>query len=500
MDADVTAEVDDPDMEALLRSFLLGTERHPLPAAGVVKDLVPASDPTAELTALALAGQRLRLRRPVRPPAADAPRVVEDRRAVVAEDARSLMRRLVGGRGGSATDVAASSLADTCNRRGLRPHPFDMPRIDAFIRTHAERLGSSATAWVERGGNPEVRPSHYFDAQAVDATNWTSAGPAARAAFIASMRANDPDGARALVEASFASEPAPLRVRLVDALAHRLSAADVPFLEGLAGDRAPSVREAAVRLLKCIPGTNAADGLLDELVGRIKVSTSGLLRRRTVLALEPPASLPRSADAATPSEVARRWAATTYAGVGLEALATSLGLTVADMVEAAREDGPLLALLACQASIEMRLDVLAAIVREHACNAWADAIWTVEGTTSEVHGDTTLARWSESALVPTLWPALPSANDLERLYGFLRRPMPRPQAEELLRAPVFAAFGKTEQAAGVTARLSVAIAVLMPASLRLELRRELMSRTPEEAGRAVLLLDCLTLLDPSPAS
>jgi hypothetical protein len=69
MDADVTAEADGPDMEALLRSFLLGTERHPLPAAGIVKDLVPASDSAAELTALALAGQRLRLRRPVRPAA-----------------------------------------------------------------------------------------------------------------------------------------------------------------------------------------------------------------------------------------------------------------------------------------------------------------------------------------------------------------------------------------------------------------------------------------------
>ncbi len=499
MDANVTVEADDPDLEGVLRSFLLGTERHPLRAAGIVKDLVPTSDPAAELTVLALVGQRLRLRRPVHPPEADVPRAIEDRRAVVPDSARSLMRRLVG-RDGSATDVAASALADTCDRRALRPHPFDMPRIDAFIRAHAERLGSSAAAWVERSGNPEVRPRHYFDAEAIDATNWTSAGPAARAAFIATMRAEDPDGARALVEASFLSEPAPLRVRLVAALAHRLSPADAPFLEGLAGDRAPTVREAAVRLLMCIPGTDASDGLLSDLVGRIKVSTSGLLRRRRVLALEPPANLQRSAGTATSSEVARRWAATTYAGVGLDPLAVSLGISVADMIEAASEDGPLLALLARRASIEMRLDILAAIVREHACHAWADAIWTADGTTSEIHDGTTLVRWSEAALVPTLWPALPSVSDLERLYGFLRHPIPRPQAEELLHAPAFAAFGQTEQPAGVTARLSVAVAALMPSSLRSELRRELMSRTPEEAGRAVLLLDCLALLDPSPAS
>jgi hypothetical protein len=451
------------------------------------------------LTALALVGQRLRLRRPVRPPEAGAPRVIEDRRAVVPDSARSLMRRLVGGRDGSATDVAALALADTCNRRALRPHPFDMPRVDAFIRAHAERLGSCAAAWVERGGNPEVRPRHYFDAQAIDAANWNSAGPAARAAFIATMRAKDPDGARALVEASFVSEPAPVRVRLVDALSHRLSAADGPFLEGLAGDRAPTVREAAARLLKRIPGTDAADGLLKDLVGRIKVSAAGVLRQRRVIALEPPANLQRTADTITSGEVARRWAATTFAGVGLDALAASLGLSVADMVEAASQDGPLLALLTRLASIEMRLDILAAIVREHACNAWTDAIWAVDETTPEID-DSMLVLWSEAALAPTLWPALPNGSDLERLYGFLRRPMPRPQAEELLRAPAFAAFGGTEPLAGVAGRLSVAIAALMPASLRSELRRELMSRIPEEAGRAVLLIDCLALLDPTPAS
>jgi Family of unknown function (DUF5691) len=464
-----------------------------------VKNLVPASDPAAQLTALALVGQRLRLRRLVRPPEPDAPRVVEDRRAMVPDSARSLMRRLVAGRDGSATDVAALALADTCNLCALRPHPFDMPRIDAFIRAHAERLGSSAAAWVERGGNPEVRPRHYFDAQAIDAANWTSAGPAARAAFITTMRAKDPDSARALVEASLASEPAPVRVRLVEALSHRLSAADALFLEGLADDRALTVREAAVRLLKRIPGTDAADGLLKDLVGRIKVSTSGLLRQRRVLALEPPANLQRTADTVTSDEVARRWAATTFAGVRLDALAVSLDLSVADMVEAASRDGPLLALLTRLASTEMRLDILAAIVREHACGAWTDAIWTVDETTPEID-DAMLVLWSEAALAPTLWPALPSGGDLERLYGFFRRPMPRPQAEELLRAPAFAAYGRTEQPVGVAGRRGVAIAALMPPSLRSELRRELMSRAPEEAGRAILLLDCLALLDPPPAS
>src|SRR5262249_35405926 len=158
---------------------------------------------------------RLRLRRPARPPDADAAPAIADRRAIVPDGARALMRRLVGGRDGSASDIAALALADTCNRCGLCPHPFDLPRTDAFVRTPAGRLGARVAAWAERNGNSEARPSYYFDADAIDATNWTSAGPAVRAAFIAKMRANHPDSARALVEASFVTEPAPLRARLV---------------------------------------------------------------------------------------------------------------------------------------------------------------------------------------------------------------------------------------------------------------------------------------------
>src|SRR5262249_29786422 len=203
------------------------------------------------------------------------------------------------------------------------------------------------------------------------ARKWTSGRPAARADFIAALRTREPDRARELVEASFATDAAPVRARLLGALRCGLSAADVPFLESLAKDRAPSIREEAQRLLRYIPGTAAADGRLRDLVARTKVSTAGLLRRRKTLPLERPANLQASAQAPG-VDPARRWAAEEYAGLGLDTMAAAFVLSVPDMIAAAGDDAALTALFARQASIEGRFDVLAAIVRNHAGDAWTD--------------------------------------------------------------------------------------------------------------------------------
>jgi hypothetical protein len=488
--------VDDPRIEALMRSFLLGTARHPVPAWGALKNLVTVREPPSELTALALLGQRLRFRLPRPLPERSATPRVEDPRKIVPDESRALMRRLVDTEHSSASDVAAVALADVCNRGRLRPHPFDLPRMGAFAKAHGDCLGAYAAAWASRGEKAQERSGNYFDADAIDATNWTSARPAARAGFIAAMRAREPDRARTLVEASFAADPAPVRARLLVALAPGLSAADAAFLEGLAKDRAPSVREGAQRLLDCIPGTASAQRRLRDLVSRTKVSTSGLLRRRKMLALELPANLQQTSHPASAVTAARHWAVDSYAGLGLDTMAAAFDLSCADMIAAASGDAPLLALFARQASLERRYDVLAAIVREYAVDAWIDAIGNDGASIPEIHDDATIEQWCKAALAPELWPALPSPADLDRLYRFLRRPLPQQQARELLRSRAFASRAPENSRPGAIGMLCLAIAALVPAALRSELRAALSSHPPEDISRVVLFLDCLALLDP----
>ena len=360
--------IDDPAMEALARSFLLGTGRHPVTAGPAFQSLTCEKGSVSELTMLALVGQRRRFRRHGPPPQRSDGAPIEDPRPIVPDAARPLMRRLVGGRDGSGADLAARALADTCRRLRLRPHPFDLPRLPVFVRNYGEYLGAYAAAWTERHEKSEDQRANYFDdAATIDPSSWTSARPAARVEFIAAMRGREPDRARQLVEASFAADPAPVRVRLLGALVPGLSQADVPFLENLAKDRAPSVRERAQQLLTYIPGTASAEGRLRDLLARAKLSTAGLLRRRKSLILELPANLQSASPIASAAEVERSWAAAEYAGIGLDAMAAAFGLSVAEMIAAAADDAPLLALFARQASIERRLARTAAV--EGVCDA-----------------------------------------------------------------------------------------------------------------------------------
>jgi hypothetical protein len=470
--------MNDPALEQLTRSFLLGTARNPAPLAAAFTHLAGSTGAPSELAALALLGQRMRFRKPSPAPAASDVPAIADHRAIVPDAARVLMRRLLGGKDGTTDDIASLALADACHRRRVRPHPFDLPRLAAFVKRHGELLGATASAWAARG-DAEAQPASFFDADAIDESNWTQARPAARAAFIAALRSREPERARALVEASFASEAAPVRVRLLGALAHGLCAADVPFLESLAKDRAPSVREEAQRLLKYIPGTAAAQDRLRDLAARTKVGTAGLLRRRKTLTLERPANLQALANAD------RVWAVGEFAGLGLDEIAAAFALPVSDMIAAAADDAALIALFARQASIERRYDLLAAIVRERAADAWIDAL----GSAEELD-DATAQQWCAAALAPQLWPALPHAAELERLYAFLRRPLPLRQARELMQSRAFASIGSDSSGC------CLALAALIPAALRGELRTAFAPLPPEATSRALLLLDCLTLLDP----
>ncbi|HLH87378.1 MAG TPA: DUF5691 domain-containing protein [Xanthobacteraceae bacterium] len=488
--------LDDPAVESLARSFLLGTARNPAPVAAALAALGTTdgapSELITELTALALLGQRMRFRRHGPPPTNVTAAVVEDRRAVVPEAARPLMRRLVGGRDGPASDIAALALADALDRHSLRPHPFDVPRLAGFVKAHDDLLGPYAAAWAGRGEEAEKQPAGYFDAATIDETNWTSARPAARAAFIAALRTRQPDRARALVETSFANEAAPVRARLLGALAPNLSAADVPFLEGLARDRAPSVRDEAQRLLKLVPGTAAAHDRLRDLVARTKVSTSGLVRRRKVLTLELPADV-KAFPQDPVGDPARRWAAEEYAGVGLDAMAAAFSLSLPEMIAAAADDAALTGLFARQASLDHRFDVLATIVREHAADAWLDAIGP--GAAVALHDDALIDQWCAAALAPETWPDL-SYRALEQLYRFLRRPLPQPTARALLRSRAVASLHGWTADPRVLDVLCLPLTALVPAALRSELSAALAPLPGGDIPRTRLLLDCLTLIDP----
>jgi hypothetical protein len=298
---------------------------------------------------LGLMGQALRFERPGAPDSFIVEPEIQDDRQIVPDSLRRVLIRVLNSK--SATDHPARALARAFDRLRFRPHPFDLPWIDAFVRSNAEKLGPAARHWAQRQ-KPDGETRSYFDAELLDEANWAQATPSRRLAFLEQRRREDADAARALLESTWAREDADTRFRLLQALQTRLSIADQPFLSSLEKDRAPRVRALAARFLARLgAGPNAALGACLE---RIKQGQSGLLRKRATMQLEIPANVK--------DETQPRWILQTFAEVSFGELAGAFQITERDLIEAAAKDEPLLLALALIATNDLRLDLLELVV------------------------------------------------------------------------------------------------------------------------------------------
>jgi hypothetical protein len=474
----MTAMLDAAAVETLTRSVMLGTARQAAPIHKAFGELIEPADPKAALKALALLGQRSRFRRPAGPTQVSVEPMFPDDRAIVPDAARPLLLSLLSDKGGHLADAVPLAIADAMERRRLRLHPFDLPRLQDFVRAHADQLGASAVAWTQRHAT-STTPDVYSFVEVIDEANWTKARPAQRVTFIRGLRATDAARARALVEGVFASEQAPVRLVLVKALAENLSQADQAFLEGLAKDRAPTVREAAESLLARLPGSPQAAKRLDECMSRIKRTTEGVLRRRMALQLDYPATVKESQR--------ETWAISTFGTIALDDFAKGLGLSIDEIAAATAYDQMLSTVLAVQASQSRRYDLLARLVREGLVYAWVAMVEVDDIDILDPEA------WSAAAIQPDLWRDMPGA--LMRLYAKLRTPLPAPTAERLLASKAWHdLLGIAEQNMPDPIVFST-IATLVPQALRDALRRPLAQLPAELTARALAVMSLLDLIE-----
>ena len=193
--------------------------------------------------------------------------------------------------------------------RGWVMHPADwMPSAND---DDAPEVYAPWRDWAVATTSGEVRARPV---DALDANNWDDHWPAERRTALAELRARDPAGARALLEAKLAGESADARLRLVEVMAGSLSEADVPFLETVsASDRAPKVKALAASLLARL-GHGGGGEDVAELAGFFTVQTKGLLRRTRVV---------QFLNQKTPAQAQRRLAL--FEAVDLGAFAAALG-------------------------------------------------------------------------------------------------------------------------------------------------------------------------------
>jgi Family of unknown function (DUF5691) len=332
----------------VLPALLVGTSRQPIDFSRLSDAAISPGDPKSDLKALALAGQALRFERPTPPSDYAAIPIRNPSRRNLPEALRQMLVGMFGDGNAAVLPLFRSGYHDSLQLAmalafealHLQPHPFDFHLMGSFLRAHAERLGPAACRWVDRNKGAEEKRG-YFDVDELNEGNWHQATPARRQQYIEDRRRQDANAGRALVEAVWPNEAADLRICLLQALRQGLCSADAAFLEGLAKDRAPRVRELAERYRSRLPGATGQNPALRSVMERIVRREAGFIRKRVTLKLELPATVI--------GDGWRGWVAESFEEVEIDELARALGLGAAEMITAAAQDRCLATALAIMA-------------------------------------------------------------------------------------------------------------------------------------------------------
>ncbi len=460
----------------VIPALLSGTSRQPLRLEGT------ALAEVKPLQALSLAGQLLRFEsRPAPQEFAVEPQFVDERR-IMPESVRKPLMWLLRSR--NLMHDVELALAWSFARLNLRPHPFDLPRMATFVKAHAEELGTTAQVWAagESSTSGKSMPENFFfGTEELDETNWTSAQPARRVTFVMNQRREDSERGLALVRSVWGQEDADMRFRLLGALAGDLKATDKEFLEESRKDRAPRVRDLAQRLLCRLPGAVGWHPALSACLERIEKTSSGLLRSKTVLKLDLPATVKE--------HQAKAWIRESFAEVSCEELARGLDLAETAMVEAAAKDANLLLAMALMATTDGRLDLMQLIVKRLP-DAW-EAMAQSGPLQMDAMPPAERLRWAEILINPygktppfllAVW---------VWMHRAIRGPMPAALIESVLRSSLWS--DKLQQVKG--SEWMELLAASCPSGQRAGLRLLLGAFEPTQNVTALALLDILDGLE-----
>ncbi len=277
--------------DELTAAALVGTARAPLPdgagvaAPGLAALLARIDAGTPERRLLVAAGAAALWRQAGTLPVAAAmspPEPAPAETAAVCPPATELhLKRILGG---EYPTLLQEWLALAAQRQFCIP-PRVLPEVLDFLVAHLDLREQALPLLGARGRwlaaqHPQWRA--LFVALAPE--SWETGSMAERVAYLRQVRAQDPDAARALLEATWKQESAAARAAFVAELRARVSSADEPFLEAALDDRSKHVRAAALEVLHYAPKSalttrqyrRAAALLRVErgILGRVKLSVA----------------------------------------------------------------------------------------------------------------------------------------------------------------------------------------------------------------------------------
>ena len=219
--------------------------------------------------------------------------------------------------GGSqvAQEILAQWLAVAAARGGhvppaTLPALLDAGRRNAIIRPPVAQLAGRRGHWLAamradwRWLHDEPSPGGPAGetSRGPWAGRWETGTAGERLGHLLALRRTEPARGRALVESTWASESSEDRVRFVTALGTGLALGDDAFLDSVLDDRRKEVREAALELLRRLPGSSLGKRMADRARAAVRLDRRGGGDR---LVVTPPgeltAELRRDGVAATPA-------------------------------------------------------------------------------------------------------------------------------------------------------------------------------------------------------
>jgi hypothetical protein len=165
-------------------------------------------------------------------------------------------------------------------QQGHMAHPFDwLPGAEH------EGLPTAYDPW-RRWAAVQRQPGSAMPGR--DDDDWTLLPPADRRREFARRRTADPAAAREALAAALGQFGAEHRLALVEQLALRLCADDLPLLQSLATDRSERIQQTAARLRARLGDAAPLDATAQaELREDFEIGKTGLIHRRARIALKP---------------------------------------------------------------------------------------------------------------------------------------------------------------------------------------------------------------------
>jgi Family of unknown function (DUF5691) len=240
------------DLETIIATALIGTERQPLPELSLAPGLNAETREANLLGAAAMVSAYRRAGFTSTKSTATLEPSPLDNKPELPSTMRDILFRVVHGHQELLEECLSLFAGYRIAHRDL-PMMLDLGRNNTTHRTKIAELIDARGRWLANLNKQWSWATSNTESIEDAVQSFETGNKSARALALQAVRTSDPERARTLLESTWKQEAANERKEFINVLADQLSKLDEPFLENALSDRSGDVREQAAMLLSSLP-------------------------------------------------------------------------------------------------------------------------------------------------------------------------------------------------------------------------------------------------------